>query len=97
MGEEKTIEIIRDYSSDFKNIFVNFSGGRYSLVVLHLALRALGEVKAIYVDTTISLPECNEYVKEICSEWGVDLTILERKDTDFWRLVKKKGFPFFIL
>lgn len=95
MSEEKTIEKIREYSNKFNNVFINFSGGRYSLTVLHLALRALGEVKAIYVDTTISLPECNEYVKELCDEWGVDLTILERKDTDFWRLVRKKGFPFF--
>ena len=95
MSEEKTIETIRGYSDELNNTFVNFSGGRYSLVALHLALRAVGEVKAIYVDTTISLPECNEYVKELCDEWGVDLTILERKDTDFWRLVRKKGFPFF--
>jgi 3'-phosphoadenosine 5'-phosphosulfate sulfotransferase (PAPS reductase)/FAD synthetase len=74
-------------------VVVDFSGGKYSLVLLHLALRALRKVEAIYIDTTISLPECNEFVKEICNAWGIDLIVLKRKDTDFWSMVKKRGFP----
>lgn len=75
------------------DVVVNFSGGRYSLVLLHLALRALGKAKAVYVDTTISLPECDEFVEEICKAWGVELIVLRRKDVDFWDLVKRRGFP----
>lgn len=93
MSEEKTIETIRNYANRFNNTFVNFSGGMYSLVLLHLALRALGEVKAIYVDTTIAFPECTNYVKDICEELGADLTIIERKDINFWGFVKRRGFP----
>ncbi|RJS88309.1 hypothetical protein CW705_09195 [Candidatus Bathyarchaeota archaeon] len=77
----------------YYNVFVNFSGGRHSLVVLHLALKALREVKAVYIDTTITLPECNQYVNEVCERWGVELITLKREDIDFWDLVTKWGFP----
>ena len=92
-SEEKTINLIKDYSGLNDNTVVDFSGGKYSLVLLHLTLKALKDVKAVYVDTTISLPECNEFVEELCDEWGVDLCIIRREDIDFWGLVKRKGFP----
>lgn len=93
MSITTTLKVIQKYSNNGMDPVVNFSGGRYSLVLLHLVLRALGETKAVYVDTTISLPECNEFVSEICDAWGVELIVLKRKDVDFWDLVKKRGFP----
>ncbi|MBE0461591.1 MAG: phosphoadenosine phosphosulfate reductase family protein [Candidatus Aminicenantes bacterium] len=93
MSVTTTLKTIQKYSNNGMDVVVNFSGGRYSLVLLHLALRALGKVKAVYVDTTISLPECNEFVEEICEAWGVELIVLKRKDVDFWDLVKRRGFP----
>jgi phosphoadenosine phosphosulfate reductase len=75
------------------DLVVNFSGGRYSLVLLHLVLRAIGKAKVVYIDTTISLPECNEFATEICNTWGLDLIVLKRKDVDFWDLVRRRGFP----
>jgi len=93
INAEEVIRLIRDYAGRSDHVFVNFSGGKYSLVLLHLALRALREVKALYVDTTITLPECNEYVKGLCQDWGVELVIVRREDIDFWGLVKRKGFP----
>jgi phosphoadenosine phosphosulfate reductase len=93
MSITTTLKTIQKYSNNGMDIVVNFSGGRYSLVLLHLVLRALGKAKVVYVDTTISLPECNEFVTEICDCWGVDLIVLKRKDVDFWDLVKRRGFP----
>lgn len=93
LSTEKVINLIKDYASHSDNTVVDFSGGKCSLVLLHLASRALRDVKAVYVDTTISLPECNEYGKEVCDAWGVDLVIVKREDTDFWGLVRRKGFP----
>jgi len=93
MSVTETIDLIREYTDKDAETFVNFSGGRYSLVLLHLALRALGEAKAVYVDTTISLPECSEFVEEICDEWGVELRVIRREDVDFWEVVKRRGFP----
>ena len=93
MSVSETIDLIRKYANKDAGAFVDFSGGRYSLVLLHLVLRALGKAKAVYVDTTISLPECSEFVEEICDEWGVELRVIRREDVHFWELVKRRGFP----
>jgi len=93
MSLTTTLKTIRKYSNNGVNVVVNFSGGRYSSTLLHLVLRALGRARAVYVDTTISLPECNEFVRELCDAWGVELIVLKRKDVDFWGMVKRWGFP----
>jgi phosphoadenosine phosphosulfate reductase len=93
MSVTTTLKTIRKYSNSGSDVAVNFSGGRYSLALLHLVLTALGKAKAVYVDTTITLPECSEFVQEICDAWGVDLIVLRRRDVDFWDIVKRWGFP----
>lgn len=93
MSTTTALKIIKKYTNNNENVFIDFSGGRYSIVLLHLALKALKKITAIYVDTTISLPECNEFVNEVCDAWGIDLIILKRRDVDFWELVKRRGFP----
>ena len=93
MSVNETINAIKKYASNFVETVVDFSGGRYSLVLLHLVLRALVKTKALYVNTTISLPECDDFVNEICNEWGVELIVVKRRDVDFWELVKRWGFP----
>jgi len=93
MSLATTLKTIQKYSNNGVEPVVNFSGGRYSLALLHIVVKALGKAKAVYVDTTISLPECTEFVEEICGSWGVELSILKRKDADFWDFVKRWGFP----
>jgi len=93
MSVNETINVIKKYANNEVETIVDFSGGRYSLVLLHLVLRALGKAKAVYVDTTITLPECDDFVQEICDEWGVELLVVKRGDVDFWELVKRWGFP----
>jgi 3'-phosphoadenosine 5'-phosphosulfate sulfotransferase (PAPS reductase)/FAD synthetase len=93
MSIEESITTIKKYANNFNEVFVDFSGGRYSSVLLDLVLKALGKAKAVYVDTTICLPECNNFVNEICENWGVELTVIKRRDVDFWELVKRRGFP----
>lgn len=93
LAVQEVVDLIKDHVSNTDHVFIDFSGGKYSLVLLHLALRALRDVKVVYVDTTISLRECTEYVEELCDDWGVDLFKVRREDADFWSLVKRKGFP----
>jgi phosphoadenosine phosphosulfate reductase len=93
MSTETSLKTIQKYSSEFEETVVDFSGGRYSIVLLHLVLRALKRAKVVYIDTTISLPECDRFVQEVCESWGVDLVTIRRKDTDFWGIVKRWGFP----
>jgi phosphoadenosine phosphosulfate reductase len=93
MSLTATSKIIKKYANNDMDVVVDFSGGRYSVVLLHLVLKVLKKARAVYVDTTISLPECNEFVNEVCNAWGVDLIVLKRRDVDFWELVKRRGFP----
>jgi 3'-phosphoadenosine 5'-phosphosulfate sulfotransferase (PAPS reductase)/FAD synthetase len=88
------VEVVE--ANDVDSMYVLFSGGRDSLVALHLSkivsemLRL--EIKALHVDTTTSTPGNLDYVREICEEFGVDLVVLRPKH-DFFALVKKWGFP----
>lgn len=73
-----------------------FSGGRDSLVALHIS-REVGELlsiplEAVHVDTTVSTPGNLEYVKGVCEALRVKLTIVTPRH-DFFTYVKKWGFP----
>jgi phosphoadenosine phosphosulfate reductase len=79
-----------------ESIFTLFSGGRDSLVALHLS-KAVSErlgvgLSAVHVDTTVSTPGNLEYVKETCKELRIKLVVL-RPRLDFFSLVDKWGFP----
>lgn len=94
-SEQDSIRLISDLIED--NVpYVLFSGGRDSLVTLHLVKR-VSEAKrrdltAVFVDTTNSTPGSREYVVKICKTLGVRLEIVYPKE-DFFSLVKKWGFP----
>lgn len=100
-GNKKISKTMREFLKLIKSkrvriIFCLFSGGRDSLVVLHLSKRVseqLGlEVKAIYVDTTISTPGNDKYVQNVCKSLRVELIML-RPRHDYFTYVKKWGFP----
>jgi phosphoadenosine phosphosulfate reductase len=88
------INVIKSLS--IKSILSLFSGGRDSLVVLHISKKVsevLGvELKALHVDTTVSTPGNLEYVQEICKDLKVELVVLRPK-YDFFTLVERWGFP----
>jgi len=68
---------------------ISFSGGKDSLVVLHRLLQKDPSLPVVFVDTTISLPENLEYVKDLADEWGFDLKIY-RPPKDFFTLLSEK-------
>jgi phosphoadenosine phosphosulfate reductase len=88
------IETIK--SNGIESMFALFSGGRDSLVALHLSKIvsiSLGVgLSALHVDTTVSTPGNLEYVEETCRELEVDLVVLRPKH-DFFSLVDRWGFP----
>ena len=72
---------------------ISFSGGKDSLVVLHRLLQKDPSLPVVFVDTTISLPENLEYVKDLADEWGFDLKIY-RPPKDFFKvLLEKRIWP----
>jgi phosphoadenosine phosphosulfate reductase len=70
---------------------IAFSGGKDSLVVLHIALEINPEIPVIYNNTTVEFPETIQYVKKLQSDWGFDLHITNC-DKSFFRAVKDRGW-----
>jgi len=78
------------------NVYVLFSGGKDSLVALHIVNRvacSLGKnITAVYVNTTASIPDNIKYVRKICRKFGVKLQIVQPKES-YFDLVRRWGFP----
>jgi len=78
--------------------FILFSGGKDSLATLaylkDVAKRVNIDLTALYVDTTVGLPENMEYVKKVCEYLGVNLKVVRPK-IDYFTLAKKWGIPSF--
>ena len=79
--EEQAIRILESAKKLFGNhIAVAFSGGKDSLVVLHLAYRVFGpDIPVIFNNTTVEFPETVKYVHYIAKEWGLNLIITKPK------------------
>jgi len=77
-----------------ENRVVAFSGGKSSLVTLHLALNLDGweEPDVVFNDTGIMYPETKPYVKELSEEWDFNL-IITKPQKGFWECVEEYGFP----
>lgn len=73
-------------------IIVSFSGGKDSLVVLHLAIEYYGaeNVDAIYVDTGVDFPDTKKYVENISSTLGVNVHTIYAPVKDY---IASKGLP----
>jgi phosphoadenosine phosphosulfate reductase len=56
--------------------YVSFSGGKDSLVVLHLALSVAPEIDVIWSDDEVEHPATIAYIRELASMWGLRLRIV---------------------
>jgi len=71
---------------------VAFSGGKNSLVVLHLVLQYKPDVVVAFNNTTAEYPETVKYVRWLAKEWNLNFYEVKPEMT-FWQCVKKYGFP----
>lgn len=67
------------------------SGGKDSLVALHLALKINPEIPVIFNNTTVEFPETVEFVRKLAKEWSFDLNITKPK-IGFFEAVKARGW-----
>jgi 3'-phosphoadenosine 5'-phosphosulfate sulfotransferase (PAPS reductase)/FAD synthetase len=97
----KEINTLKEFCEVIKTnkvsyLYCLFSGGRDSLVALHISKRVSEHLRvpleAIHVDTTISTPGNLQYVEAICREFNVKLSIVRPKH-DYFYYVDKWGFP----
>jgi phosphoadenosine phosphosulfate reductase len=71
---------------------VAFSGGKNSLVVLHMVLQYNPDVTVLYNNTRNEFPETVKFVRELAKAWNLNFHEV-KPDTNFWAIVKKYGYP----
>ena len=87
---EKTKLRIREWVDRYgeDGVYVSFSGGKDSTVLLHLARQMYPNLKAVFVDTGLEYPEIRAFVKTFDNvEW------LKPK-MNFRQVIEKYGYPF---
>ena len=79
-------EWVNYYSED--GVYVSFSGGKDSTVLLHIVRELYPEVEAVFVNTGLEYPEIQSFVKSFDN-----VTILRPK-MRFDEVIRKYGYPF---
>lgn len=75
-----------------KEVVASFSGGKDSLVAMHLTLEAGIEPKVLFNNTGIELPETVDTVHRVTKSFGLEL-IEASAEERFWDAVYKLGVP----
>lgn len=68
-------------------VYVSFSGGKDSTVLLHLVRSIYPEVPGVFVDTGLEYPEIREFVKTIPN------VIIVRPSMNFKQVIETYGYP----
>ena len=86
MTENRIREWVREYGVD--GVYVSFSGGKDSTVLLDIARRLYPQIKAVFVDTGLEYPEIRDFVKRFDNvDWI-------KPDLTFKQVITKYGYPF---
>ena len=84
----KTKNRIKEYYDFFGGqVYVSFSGGKDSTVLLHIAREIYPDIEAVFVNTGLEYPEIQRFVKTFDN-----VTILRPK-MRFDEVIKKYGYP----
>lgn len=88
MTEERIRMWIRQY--DESGVYVSFSGGKDSTVLLDIVRNRMGykEVPAVFVDTGLEYPEIREFVKTF------ENVVWLKPKMNFKKVIEKYGYPF---
>lgn len=79
--------IIEWYSRYNGKVFVTFSGGKDSTVLLDIARKCFPDIPAVFVDTGLEYPEIRDFVKT------VDNVTWIKPDMNFKKVIETYGYP----
>lgn len=85
MTKTRIREWVKEYGAD--GVYVSFSGGKDSTVLLHIVRELYPNIEAVFVDTGLEYPEIRKFVKTFSN-----VTILRPK-MRFDEVIKKYGYP----
>lgn len=86
MTENRIRGWVDEYGED--GVYVSFSGGKDSTVLLDIARRLFPNIKAVFVDTGLEYPEIRQFVK------GFENVNWLRPKLTFKQVIEKYGYPF---
>jgi len=94
--EAEAIHIIREVAAEFERPVLLFSGGKDSILMLHLAVKAFAPAKVpfpiMHVDTGHNFPEVMEYRDRRVAETGVRLVVASvQKAIDAGKVMEETG------
>lgn len=82
--QTRIIEWYQHYSGQ---VYISFSGGKDSAVLLDLARRVYPDISAVFVDTGLEYPEIREFVKTI------DNVTWLKPSMNFRKVIETYGYP----
>lgn len=86
MTKRRIHEWVDEFGID--GVYISFSGGKDSTVLLHMAREEFPEMKAAFVDTGLEYPEIRSFIKQFDN-----VDILKPKKT-FKKIIQEYGYPF---
>jgi sulfate adenylyltransferase subunit 2 len=94
--EAESIHIIREVAAEFERPVLLFSGGKDSVVMLHLAVKAFAPCRlpfaVMHIDTGENFPEVLEFRDRAVTAAGVRLVVASVQDSiDAGRVVEESG------